>query len=88
MTRVFLLLLPDGSISVAECEQFDLQHYQMQWLVVYLPINGLINFLAKREEKRPHTLARLMESFCRLCGLLLMNETLTHHYSVGQHNSN
>lgn len=45
------LLLPDGSISVAECEQFDLQHYQMQWLVVYLPINGLINFLAKREEK-------------------------------------
>ena len=45
------LLLPDGSLSVAECEQLDLQHYQMQWLVFYLPINGLINFLAKKEEK-------------------------------------
>lgn len=44
------LLLPDGSVSGAECEQFDLQRYQMQWLAFYLPINGLINFLAKKEE--------------------------------------
>lgn len=45
------LLLPDGSISVGKCVQFDPRHFKTQGLVFYLPINGLINFLAKREEK-------------------------------------
>lgn len=42
----------------------------------------------QREERRAGSLPGLMESFVGLRGLLLMNETLTHHYSAGQHNPN
>lgn len=64
------LFLPDGSISVAECVPFDPQHHKMQWLVFYLPINGLINILAKRAEKG-WQFTRANGVFCRTPWLIV-----------------
>lgn len=49
--RSFPFIPSDGSISVTEYVQFDPRHYKMKCLVFYLPINGLINFLAEKKEK-------------------------------------
>lgn len=51
LVKVLPFTPSDGSISVAQCAQFDPPTLQTQCIVFYLPINGLINFMAKREEK-------------------------------------
>lgn len=54
----------------SRCAQSNPQHYERQSFVFHLSINGLIHFLAKREEK-VWQLARLMESFCRTLWLVV-----------------